>query len=115
MRRRPKVYLWEAEQAAGHVLDFTTSRTLDDMTGDLMLRSAVERQLQNMGEALAQLSRDFPTIAGQLSDLSQIVGSRNVLVHGDYQLDYASVWKTIKEDVPALRTQLQELLREVTE
>jgi len=115
MRREPAVYLWEAEQAAGHVLDFTAGRTLADLESDLLLSSAVERQLQNMGEALAQLDRAFPAIAERIPKLADIVGFRNILVHGYRDLDYATVWMTITRDVPPLRTQLQALLREVAE
>lgn len=114
MRRRPEVYLWEAEQAAGHVLDFTAGRTLGDLEGDLFLSSAVERQLQNMGEALAKLDRAFPAIAQKIPNLTDIVGFRNVLVHGYHDLNFATVWRTITRDVPPLRAQLQALLREVS-
>ncbi len=115
MRREPAVYLWEAEQAAGHVLDFTAARTLPDLEGDLLLSSAVECQLQNMGEALAQLDRAFPAIAQRIPELADIVGFRSVLVHGYHDLNNATVWRTITRDVSPLRTQLQALLREVTE
>lgn len=113
MRRKPAVYLWEAEQAAGNVLHFTAARTLSDLEGDLLLTSAVERQLQNMGEPLAQLDRAFPAIAKTIPNLADIVGLRKILVHGCRDLDYATVWMTITHDVPLLRTRLQALLREV--
>ena len=114
MRREPAVYLWEVEQAAGNVCDFTAARTLPDLEGDLLQSSAVERQMQNMGEALAQLDRAFPAIAKKIPNLADIVGFRNILVHGYRDLDYATVWMTITRDVPLLRTQLEALLREVT-
>lgn len=114
MRREPTSYLWDADQAAGFVLDFAAGRALDDLHRDPLLRSAIERQLQNMGEALAQLSQAFPGVAARIPKVDQIIGFRNVLVHGYHQLNYATVWMTITDDVPALRTQLQALLREAT-
>lgn len=115
MPRDPATYLWDAEHACGLVVDFSSGRSLQDLTSDPLLRSAIERQLQNVGEALAQLVRVDPELAVRIPKLDQIIGFRNVLVHGYYQLNYATVWLTITNDVPALRTQLQELLREVTE
>ena len=115
MPRDPATYLWDAERACGLVLAFSEGRSLPDLTSDPLLRSALERQLQNMGEALAQLARVDANLAGRVPKLDQIVGFRNVLVHGYYQLNYATIWIAITDDVPALRAQLQELLREVTE
>ena len=43
-----------------------------------MLRSAVERQFEIIGEALNQLSKVAPDLAAQIADLSRIVAFRNV-------------------------------------
>ena len=44
-------FLWDMLQAATAVKDFARDRTLQDYTADLMLRSAVERQIEIIGEA----------------------------------------------------------------
>ena len=54
MRREPKKYLWDIQEAAGHILEFASGKTLDDYERDLMFRSAVERQLEIIGEAVAR-------------------------------------------------------------
>ncbi|MCH8832062.1 MAG: DUF86 domain-containing protein, partial [Chloroflexi bacterium] len=50
MRRDPKAYLWDAHEAIDAILEFTSDRSVEDFQQDLMLRSAVERQLEIVGE-----------------------------------------------------------------
>ena len=49
--------IWDARRAAGRVLDVVAGRSWDDYQQDVMLRSAVERQFQIIGEALNRLSK----------------------------------------------------------
>jgi uncharacterized protein with HEPN domain len=60
MGRDPKVYLWDAKTAADAIADFVAGRTFEQYKSDLLLRSAVERQFEIVGEALNQLSRVAP-------------------------------------------------------
>jgi uncharacterized protein with HEPN domain len=57
MRRDPRAYLWDMREAADAIASFVQGRIFEDYAGDLMLRSAVERQLAIIGEALSQLAR----------------------------------------------------------
>lgn len=67
-----------------------------------MLRSAVERQFQIIGEALNRLSKVDPGTADRVPDLARIVAFRNVLVHGYAQIDDALVWEVASTRVPEL-------------
>ncbi len=58
-----------------------------------MLRSAVERQFQVIGEALNRLSRVDRETASAVPDLPRIVAFRNVLVHGYSVLDNKLIWE----------------------
>ncbi|MBS9533897.1 hypothetical protein KIH27_09905 [Mycobacterium sp. M1] len=51
-------YLWDAQRAVELLTEFRTGKTFVDYQADAMFRSAVERQLEIVGEALipAQLS-----------------------------------------------------------
>ena len=55
MRRDPRMYLWDMQQADSHIVQFTAGRTFADYVADVMFRSAVERQFEIIGEALAQI------------------------------------------------------------
>ncbi len=60
MRVEAKKYLHDITHAADSIARFVTARSLADFENDAMLRSAVERQLEIIGEALAQLARLGP-------------------------------------------------------
>lgn len=75
-----------------------------------MLRSAVERQLEIIGEALNQLSKADPQMGAAIPDLSRIVAFRNILVHGYAVVDNALVWQLLDDRLPALERVVRGLL-----
>ncbi len=56
MRRDPRAYLWDALQATDLLREFSAGKSFGDYQADAMLRLAVERQFEIIGEALNQLS-----------------------------------------------------------
>jgi uncharacterized protein with HEPN domain len=110
MRREPRAYLWDVREAADALLEFTRGLQIEDYFADRLLRSAVERQFEIIGEALNQLSKVAPEIARQIPDLPQIVAFRNLLIHGYATVDHSTVWETLQSQVPALRNCVDELL-----
>ncbi len=115
MQRDPRKYLWDARDAADAILKFTRGKTWNDFETDLMLRSAVERQLEIIGEALSQLRKVDPALAGRVHEISRIIGFRNILVHGYAIVDQPTVWRIVQEYLPALRAAVDTLLREAGE
>ena len=95
-----------AELARG----FAQGRSFADYQSDAMLRSAVERQFEIVGEALNQLSKVAPEIAADVPDLRRVVAFRNILVHGYATVDDALVWQLLGVDLPVLEKVLRNLL-----
>ncbi|HEY3567000.1 MAG TPA: HepT-like ribonuclease domain-containing protein [Thermoanaerobaculia bacterium] len=110
MRLEARKYLFDMRQAAELIARFIDRRTLADYAADPMLRSAVERQFEILGEALGKLKKSDPEIAGKIADYRRIIAFRNVLIHGyDAILDEV-VWGIVETQLPILRTTLSELL-----
>jgi uncharacterized protein with HEPN domain len=108
----PRTYLWDARRAAAFVVEFVAGRTWEAYASDPLLRSAVERQFEIVGEALNRLRRADETLAAQVPDLPRIVAFRNVLIHGYAAIDDRLVWEVATERAERLVAALDALLAE---
>ena len=110
MQRDPKSLLWDAREAAGVIAAVTAGKSFADFDGDIVLRQAVERHFEIIGEGLAQLARIDAAMAQKVPDLRQIIAFRNVLIHGYATVDPARVWRVIEDNLRPLRAALAALL-----
>jgi uncharacterized protein with HEPN domain len=107
--------LRQIADACSFVLSVTEGKTLEDYSGERLLRQGVERNLQIIGEAVGRLRRDDPETAERLSEHERIVGFRNVLVHGYDLVDDGIVWNTIRTNLPLLLSEVEGLQQELEE
>jgi uncharacterized protein with HEPN domain len=112
LRRNRKSLLWDASNAGTAIAEMAAGKSFADFDNDLVLRSAVERQFEILGEALNRLDRLDVALAARIPDLRQIVAFRNILIHGYASIDRARVWRAVQDDLPPLRATLVELLGE---
>ena len=110
MQRDPRAWLWHVQEAADAITEFTSGMSEDDYLADKLVRAAVERQFEVIGEALNLLSRHAPELAGQIPRLPAIIGFRNLLIHGYAVVDDRTVWHNVQENLPRLRATVDELL-----
>ena len=111
--RDKRGFLWDIVTAAGRIGDFLHDKAFADYEGDLLLRSAVERQLAIIGEALAQGIRHHPELEREITDARAVVAFRNQLVHGYMRVNNATVWDIIENDLPRLMAEAEALLAEL--
>jgi uncharacterized protein with HEPN domain len=114
MKRDARAFLWDAYSAAGAIQEFVTDKTYNDYSGDRLLRSAVERQFEIIGEALNQLCKIEPQWAAQIPDVPQIIAFRNLLIHGYASVNDTTVWRTIETSLPHLYETIARLLDEAS-
>lgn len=110
MRPDPRKYLWDASRAVALLREFSYGKTFAEYEGDVLLRSAVERQFEIVGESLNQLSKCDPSVASKIPELGRIVAFRNILIHGYATVDDALVWQVLTDRVPVLDDVLRRLL-----
>jgi uncharacterized protein with HEPN domain len=102
--------LWDAREAADAIATMVIGKTFTDFDDDLILRSAIERQFEIVGEALSQLARVDSALAERIPDLRDIIAFRNILIHGYAVIDRARVWRIVEDELPRLRKTLNALL-----
>lgn len=104
-------YLYDIQHASNLLAEFVQAKTWPDYAANAMLRSAVERQFEIIGEALAQLARRDLALAERISEYRNIIAFRNVLIHGYAEVDDKLVWDVAQTRLPKLRQQIDELLQ----
>jgi uncharacterized protein with HEPN domain len=107
MRLEARKHLLDMQIAADRVARFSAAKSFDDYLADEMLRSAVERQFEIIGEALARLAKDDPGVAAAIPDYAKIIGFRNVLIRGYATVDDRIVWGVIENHLAPLRAAVQ--------
>jgi uncharacterized protein with HEPN domain len=112
MRHETKKYLYDIEQAADLIARFPAGKNLADYLEDPMLRAAVERKFEVVGEALTQLDKRDSAIARGITEYRRIIAFRNILIHGYADVDDRLVWDIIETKLAALRREVAALLCE---
>ncbi len=104
-----KKYLFDIRQACNRLFSFTNNKTKADFMMDELLRSAVERQFEIIGEALNQLLKREPQWSSRISDCARIIAFRNYLIHGYSDIDHEVVWGILESNLPRLFREITEL------
>ncbi|HQG03041.1 MAG TPA: DUF86 domain-containing protein [Thermoleophilia bacterium] len=100
------MYLYDAVAAAEAIRRFIAGRTLDEYRSDRILRSAVERQFEILGEALRRALKADPGLHERLPTLRGAIDFRNVIAHQYDRLADATVWDIASNELPALSADL---------
>ena len=112
MKPEAQKYLFDIWRAVELLTNFTAGKAFADYEHDAMLRSAVERQFEIVGEATAQLAKLDRGLAARIGEHRRIVAFRNILTHGYADVDDRLVWDVVETKLPALRRDVERLLRE---
>lgn len=74
-----------------------------------MLRDAVMRQLEIIGEAARNVSGELREAHPDI-EWGQIIGMRNRLIHAYFQVDIELVWEIVTTDLPLLKMQIETIV-----
>jgi uncharacterized protein with HEPN domain len=111
MKAEILAHLNDILNAAQAVRGFVSGRTFDDYSSNELIRSAVERKFEVMGEALNRIGHEEPEILTHIRNHRDIISFRNILIHGYESIDDKVVWGVIDEDLDNLITDVNKLLR----
>lgn len=106
MQRESQKRLEDARAACVRIGQFVDAKTKPEFIASDLLRSAVERQVEIIGESLGRAAATDPEVVRLVPDLRKIVGMRNRLIHGYDEVDFNIVWDVITTRIPVLLNQL---------
>ena len=92
--------------AALKALEFVAGRNRGDLDADEQLSLSLTRLLEIIGEAAGKVSEQGRKSCPEIP-WPQVVGMRNRLIHGYFEVDLDEIWRTVQEDLPLLISQLQ--------
>ena len=107
--KAPKL-LEDIRDAAAFVGEAVRGKGLADYERDRLLRQAIERNFEIIGEAMNRLAQHDAQTAARISKHRRIIDFRNLLIHGYDLIDHRLVWSTIDEEVPVLLAEVTALL-----
>lgn len=111
MREKPRdsERLLHMLEAIENIIEFIYGKTFEDYKNNKMLRFAVIKNLEIIGEAAYLLSKDFRLKHNSI-EWNDIIGMRHILVHDYYQISDEIVWTTIDADLLPLKEKISKIL-----
>jgi uncharacterized protein with HEPN domain len=106
INRLPK-HLHDALTATRRAQDFLGGLDADTYAANVLVRSAIERQLEILGEACKRALDEMPALRDRMPDMVLAIGLRNRLIHGYDRVVDAVVVATVQHDLPRLQSELE--------
>ena len=106
-----RVRLLHMVEAGEAVLEFVEGRVPGDLEKDTMLRFALVRAIEILGEAANNVSKEIRESTRSIP-WSQIVAMRHRLAHAYFDINQEILWKTATLEVPRLLPEIRVLLAE---
>ncbi len=109
MKNDPSIYLEHIVEAIEAIESYSRGLTKSDFLQSPITQDAILRRLEIIGEA----ARNIPVSIRQKEKnipWEDIVAMRNILTHEYFGVDLEVVWKTVKYDLPSLRSVVEKLL-----
>ena len=103
---RDKGRLEHMLESIDYVIDFTKDIGFEDFEKDIILRFAIIKNLEIVGEASYMLTKEFREQHPEMP-WRKLIDLRHVLVHGYYQIKFETIWNIIQKDLLPLKEQIQ--------
>ena len=84
---------------------------IDAFRQNPLVQDGVVRNIEIIGEAANHINRVAPEFIAQHPELPW-PNMRNIVIHAYFNVDLTTVWRTVQEDLPKLKQQIDDLLNE---
>jgi len=104
------IYIQDILHETANIQNFVKGLDKEGFLKNELVRRAVERSIQIIGEAARGVSQKFRGRHPEI-EWRNIVAMRNFITHAYGEVDYAMVWEVAQRDVPALESKLKEIAK----
>ena len=109
MSLSPTEYLKHILLEAEFIINSTKNISEEYFSGDEILKRAIVRSREIIGEATKKLPQDFREQNPHI-EWKSIARMRDRLIHEYFGVDYEIVWDVARNKVPALHKEIQQIL-----
>lgn len=106
---RNNAALLDMAQAIQEIQEDTAGLTYEDYLNNRLVRRAVERNCEIIGEAVRRITPEFRAAHPEVN-WGGAVGLRNILIHQYDRIDDAEIWRIITTEIPGLLEQIRVLI-----
>ena len=78
---------------------------------NLLLKRAIERNLEIAGEAMSRILKEDPEIG--ISNAKRIIGLRNQIIHGYDSVSDENIWAILINHMPTLKEEIESLIKSI--
>lgn len=84
--------------------------TFETYKNNLLLKKAIERNLEIIGEAVNRIVKQYPEI--KIENARSIIGLRNFIIHSYDNITDETIWAIIINHMPKLKEEVIKFLKE---
>jgi uncharacterized protein with HEPN domain len=111
MNLESKKYLFDIKISIDSIYEYLGERRdFFKYQNNKLLRRAVEREIEIIGEAMSKLNKISPEL--HIENARQIIDTRNWVIHGYDKVDDVIIWGIISNHLPKLKKEIEFLLEE---
>ena len=112
MLKQLKPFLNHILEEAEYLLSESANIDYSEFTKNATLKRSFVRALEVIGEAAKNIPDEFRE-KHQKIRWKDMAGLRDVLIHRYFGINYNMVWDIVKNQVPELKSNIQETLKEI--
>ena len=109
IKKNPLVFIKHVRDSIEEIVSFTKDISKEKFMNEKLIQNAVIRSIEVIGEAVKNLSTSFKNKYAEVP-WNKVVGMRDKVIHHYFGVDLETIWKVVKEHIPKLRKDIQEIL-----
>jgi len=110
MTEKQLKFLYDIKLAIEEIESYFASqpRTFNNYKNNSLLKRAIERNLEIIGEAINRILKEDPSFP--IENAKKIIGLRNQIIHGYDSISDENIWGIVTIHIPKLKAEIDTLI-----